>query len=91
MGDGVCLEFFLASFLHDRQSFGHIMYGFNRSFSSARVVAAGQWCWLTFSAEGPTDLNNGRARACSRCGQGCLDIFSLSYHFSFLSPFLWDG
>ena len=23
-------------------------------------------------------------------GWGCLDIFSLSYHFSFLSPSLWE-
>ena len=23
-------------------------------------------------------------------GGGCLDIFSLVYHFSFLSPFLWE-
>ena len=46
----------------------------------------------------PTDLDYSRARAyCaySRCGGGgggaggwCLDIFSLVYHFSFLSPSL---
>ena len=33
----------------------------------------------------PTYLINSRARACcicSRCGWGCLDIFSLIYHFS---------
>ena len=23
-------------------------------------------------------------------GRGCLDIFSLAYHFSFLSPSLWE-
>ena len=23
-------------------------------------------------------------------GGGCLDIFSLVFHFSFLSPFLWE-
>ena len=28
--------------------------------------------------------------ACSRCGWGCLDIFSLVYHLSFLSPSLWE-
>ena len=41
----------------------------------------------------PTNLAYSRARAyCafSRCGQGCLDIFSLIYHFSFLSPSLWE-
>ena len=41
----------------------------------------------------PTTLDNSRARAyCaySRCGWGCLDVFSLVYHFSFLSPSLWE-
>ena len=41
----------------------------------------------------PTYLKLSRARAycaCSRCGWGCMDIFSLVYHFSFLSPFLWE-
>ena len=42
----------------------------------------------------PTNLNDSRARAyCagSRCGWGCLDIFSLVYHFFLLSPSLGDG
>ena len=37
----------------------------------------------------PTNLDKSRTRAycaCSRCGWGCLDIFSLLYLFSFLSP-----
>ena len=41
----------------------------------------------------PAYLDKSRARAyyaCSRCGWGCLDIFSLVYHFSFLSPSLWE-
>ena len=41
----------------------------------------------------PINLDKSRARAyrtCSRCGLGCLDIFSLVYHFSFLSPSLWE-
>ena len=40
----------------------------------------------------PTNLDWSRARdycACSRCRWGCLDIFSLFYQFSFLSPSLW--
>ena len=40
----------------------------------------------------PTNFDYSRARAycaCSRCGWGCLDIFSLVYHFSLLSP-SWD-
>ena len=41
----------------------------------------------------PTNLDYSRARAnCtySRCGWGVLDIFSLVYHFSFLTPCLWE-
>ena len=41
----------------------------------------------------PTYLDKSRARAycsCSLWGWGCLDIYSLVYHFSFLSPSLWE-
>ena len=41
----------------------------------------------------PTNLDYSRARAycaCSRRGWGLLDIFSLIYRFSFLSPSLWE-
>ena len=41
----------------------------------------------------PTSLDDSRARAycaCSRCGWGFSDIFSLIYLFSFLSPSLWE-
>ena len=41
----------------------------------------------------PTDLDESRARACcacSRCGWGLFGHFSLLYHFSFLSPSLWE-
>ena len=40
----------------------------------------------------PTNFDYSTARAyCaySRCGRGCLDIFTLVYQFSFLSPSLW--
>ena len=54
-----------------------------------------RWCWVNFQCRGvlliwiivgpgPTALAVG-------AGGGCLDIFSLIYHFSFLSPFLGDG
>ena len=39
----------------------------------------------------PTYLDESRARvycACRGAGGGCLDIFNLVYHFSFLSPSL---
>ena len=42
---------------------------------------------------GPINLDNSRARAycaCSRRGWGYLDIFSLIYHFSLLSPSLCE-
>ena len=41
----------------------------------------------------PTNLDYSRARAycaCSKCGWGGLDKFSLVYHFSVLSPSLWE-
>ena len=53
-----------------------------------------RWCWVSFQCrgvlliwrsegQGPTALAVG-------AGGGCLDIFSLVYHFSFLSPALWE-
>ena len=56
-----------------------------------RVV---RWCWVNFQwwgvlliwiivGQGPTALVVG-------AGGGCLDIFPLIYHFSFLSPSLWE-
>ena len=41
----------------------------------------------------PTNLDYSRERAyvlAVGAGGGCLDIFSLIYHFSFLSPSLWE-
>ena len=41
----------------------------------------------------PSNLADSRARAycaCSGCGWGCLDIFTLIYLFSPLSPSLWE-
>ena len=53
-----------------------------------------RWCWVNFQCrgvlltciivgQGPTALAVG-------AGGGGLDIFSLIYHFSFLSPSLWE-
>ena len=53
-----------------------------------------RWCWVNFQRrgvlliwmivrQGPTALAVG-------AGGSCLDIFSLVYHFSFLSPSLWE-
>ena len=41
----------------------------------------------------PANLDYSGARAscaCSRCGWGLFGVFSLIYHFSFLSPSLWE-
>ena len=38
---------------------------------------------LILVGQGPTALTVG-------AGGGCLDIFTLVYHFSFLSPSLWE-
>ena len=41
----------------------------------------------------PTNLDYSRARAfcaCGRCGWGLFGHFSLIYHFSLLSPSLWE-
>ena len=48
---------------------------------------------LTSSAGASYNLDDSRARAycaCSRCGRGFLDIFTLLYLFSSLSPSLWE-
>ena len=54
-----------------------------------------RWCWVSFQCrgvllvwlrvgQGPTALTEGAV------GGGVSDIFSLVYHFSFLSPSLWE-
>ena len=64
---------------------------FLTGIGSGRVV---QMCWVNFPCrsvlliwiivgQGPIVLATG-------AGGGCLDIFSLNYHFSFLSPSLWE-
>ena len=51
-------------------------------------------CWVNYQCRGVLlILNYSRSRAycaCSRCGWGCLDIFTLIYQFSDLSPSLWE-
>ena len=52
-----------------------------------------RWCWVNFQCGASSNFDYSRARAycaCSRCGWGYLDIFTLVYHFSFLSPSLWE-
>ena len=56
-----------------------------------RVV---RWCWVTFQCRGVLltwiQVEQGPTALAVGAGGGCLDIFSLVYHFSFLSPSLWE-
>ena len=64
---------------------------FSNMAGGGRVV---RWCWVNFQCrgalliwiivgQGPTALTVGASG-------GCLDIFSLIYHFTLLSPSLWE-
>ena len=56
-----------------------------------RVV---RWCWVNFQCRGVLlnliQVGQGPTALAVGAGGGCLDIFSLVYHFSFLSPSLWE-
>ena len=56
-----------------------------------RVV---QWCWVNFQCRGVLLIwiivEQGPSVLAVGVGGGCLDISSLVYHFSFLSPSLWE-
>ena len=54
-----------------------------------RVV---RWCWVNFQCWGvlPIWIRVGQGPTAFAVGVGCLDIFSLIYRFSFLSPSLWE-
>ena len=73
-----------------------IKYHFNGSYDKqnrghGRVVRK---CWVNFQCQGVllTWLTVGQGPIVLSVGAvgGCLDIFSLIYHFSFLSPSLWE-
>ena len=52
-----------------------------------------RWCWVNFQCRGVLQFGYSRARAycaCSRCGWGFLDIFTLIYPVSPLSPSLLE-
>ena len=67
----------------------------NSSLSSqtggGRVV---RWCWVSFQCQGVLliwiRVGQGPAALTAGAGESCLDVFSLVYHFSFLSPSLWE-
>ena len=71
------LEMILAFRELNRKS---LVFFFWSVWGGGRVV---QWCFITFSAGMCYNLDNIRVRAycaCSRCGRGCSDNFSLFYH-----------
>ena len=51
-------------------------------------------CWVNFQYRGVLltwiTVGQGPIVLAVGAGGGCLDIFSLIYHFSFLSPSLWE-
>ena len=57
----------------------------------SRVV---RWCWVNFQCRGLllilSRVGQGPTALAIGAGGGCLDIFTLVYHFSFLSPSLWE-
>ena len=54
-----------------------------------------RWCWVNFQCRGSLLIwiivGKGPNALAVGVGEGCLDIFSLIYLFSFLSPSLEDG
>ena len=53
-----------------------------------------RWCWVTFQCRGVlliwSRVGQGPTALAVGAGGDCLDIFSLVYHFSLLSPSLWE-
>ena len=53
-----------------------------------------RWCWVNFQCQGVLLIwiivGKGPTALAVGAGGGYLDIFSLVYHFSFLSPSLWE-
>ena len=67
----------------------HIGNILNAQFRGCRVV---RWCWVNFQYRGVLliwiSVGQGPVALAVGAGGGCLDIFSLVYYFSFLSPSL---
>ena len=53
-----------------------------------------QWCWVNFQCRGVLQtriiVGQGPSVLVVGAGGGCLDIFTLFYDFSLLSPSLWE-
>ena len=73
----------------DLKSYSYLNYTIYPPLISAGGGRMVRWCWVNFQCRGVLQFGYSRARAyCvrSRCGWGCLDIFT----FSPLSPSLWE-
>ena len=53
-----------------------------------------RWCWINFQCRGVLliwiRVGQGPNALAVGAGGGCLDMFTLIYHFSSLSPTLWE-
>ena len=53
-----------------------------------------RWCWVNFQCQGVLliwiRVGQGPIALAVGAGGGCLDVFTPVYHFSFLSPCLWE-
>ena len=53
-----------------------------------------RWCWVSFQCRGvlllSSKVGQGPTALAEGAGGGGLDIFTVVYHFSFLSPSLWE-
>ena len=82
-GGGCCLDIF----------FSHLsfLFSFSLSLRGGRVERR---CWENFQCRGVLlvwmIVGQGPIALAVGVGGGCLDIFSLIYLFSFLSPSLWE-
>ena len=76
--------------------FGHFYshLSFHSFFSLSGGGRVVRWCWVNFQCRGVLFIwirvGQGPTALAECVGGGCLDIFSLVYHFSFLSPSLWE-
>ena len=65
-----------------------------KTLTSDRVGWVVRRCWVNFQCRGVLltwiSVGQGPIVLAVGAGGGCLDIFSLIYRFSFLSPFLWE-
>ena len=80
-----CISKKVANIQYDDNSRLHVLLG---------VVGVVRWCPVSFQCRGAlliwSRVGQGPTVLAVGANGGCLDIFSLLYHFSFLSPSLWE-